>query len=336
MARPSGGGDKRSSWLTFQRRLGVARRLIRGEATQDEIIAAVQEMLGKDVYPPDDRSALRHDLTSLRSDFGCTITFSKGKYRIVTLGKFALLDLPDEELEAISLLNRMIAEMNLPNTDDMEKVLDRLVKLLPKERQEQLALIHKQPQIQAPSLVYVLPSDIQAVLSRALYRQQVSFLYESPHYPQQEPLYHRVAPYNLVYRDGHIYLDGYCLACDNRKLAKQYHPYRLSRIVHGSLRVLPETIPPVQPERPIYTLRYELAPNVACQKDISVWFDQSHVTFREDGSALVEGQTDNLWQARQVLLRYREHCRVLEPPELIEMMHETVDKMHTLYQENNL
>jgi predicted DNA-binding transcriptional regulator YafY len=50
-----------------------------------------------------------------------------------------------------------------------------------------------------------------------------------------------------------------------------------------------------------------------------------------DGSAIIRAQTSDLWQARQILLRYREHCRVLEPPELIALMRESIERMAELY-----
>jgi predicted DNA-binding transcriptional regulator YafY len=327
------GGDKRSSWITFLRRLCVVRRLIRGAVDPEEIIAAVQAELGEETYPSDARSALRHDLTSLRGDFGCTITFRNGKYWLEHLGKLALLDLPDDELEGLSLLNRMVVESTLSNVEHMTTLLERIKRLLPPERQKSLAAIRQQPQIETPSVVYEPPLAVEMRIKPVINRQQISFAYHSPYHIDSGPVRHWVAPYDLVYRDGHTYLEGYCLACERSELTKQYHPYRLSRIDEKTLEVLPDTLPPIRPERPIYTIQYELTPAVASRQDISMWFTKNTVTFRADGSALVEAETYSLWQARQILLRYGSQCRILEPPELITMMRETIDQMHTLYQE---
>lgn len=51
----------------------------------------------------------------------------------------------------------------------------------------------------------------------------------------------------------------------------------------------------------------------------------------DDGSALVSAHSSDLWQARQILLRYREHCRVLEPPELVAVMRASVEQLAALY-----
>ena len=48
---------------------------------------------------------------------------------------------------------------------------------------------------------------------------------------------------------------------------------------------------------------------------------------------MVEACITGLWYAREVLLRYREHCRVIEPPELIAMIRESLARMAGLYTE---
>ena len=45
--------------------------------------------------------------------------------------------------------------------------------------------------------------------------------------------------------------------------------------------------------------------------------------------------SDDLWQARQYLLRYREHCQVHEPPELVAMMRESIARMAAQYEQED-
>lgn len=330
------GGDKRSSWETFQRRLAVVRRLIRGPSTPEMLIAAVQDDLSSETFPPDARSALRHDLAALRREFGCVIIFRNGYYTLERLGRLAFLDLPNDELEALAFLNTQIANSTLPNIAHLNALLERIIHLLPPERRQQFKQIQEQPQVDTPSVTYDPPASILATLKRVLAKQQVSFAYTSPYQGDREALHHRVAPYALIHRDGHTYLDAYCYECDMNDLSKHYHLYRLNRMVPGTLHVLPQRLPPIAPSRKVYTLRYLLTSDVACQQDISTWFDETHITFQDDGSALVQARTHNLWHARQVLLRYREHCRILEPPELIQMMRETLKRMNSIYQKETV
>jgi predicted DNA-binding transcriptional regulator YafY len=330
MARTTG-GDKRSSWGTFQRRLCVVRRLVRGPADPDALIAAVGAELGTEGYPPDARAALRHDLAALRTEFGCRITFRSPQYTLEHPGRLAVLDLPDAELEALAFLETLVTESSLPNAPQLATLLSRIRTLLPAERQHQLAQIEEQPQVDAPDILYAPPADILSTLKRVLGQQEITFAYQSPHQPDGRAIQHRVAPYDLIYRDGHTYLDAYCYACDLDELRRRYVLYRLNRIVPGSLTVLPQRLPPRAPARPLYTVRYWLAPAVARQRDISLWFTNGQVQFHDDGSAVVTAQTSDLWQARQVLLRYREHCQVLEPPELLAMIRDSLGKMVQTY-----
>jgi hypothetical protein len=107
--------------------------------------------------------------------------------------------------------------------------------------------------------------------------------------------------------------------------------YRLDRIVPGTLKRLPQRLAPGRPPRQVYRLRYRLAPDLARRHDFAVWFADTKVSFEAGGGAIVEGETTDLWLARQILLRYREHCRVLEPPELVAMMRAGVERMALMY-----
>src|SRR5690349_19376131 len=94
------GGDKRSSWLTFHRRLFLVRRLIRGPADAATLIADAHAFFGADaeIYPPDARAALRHDLHALRDEFECDIQLDEQRrYALLDSGRLALLDLPNAD-----------------------------------------------------------------------------------------------------------------------------------------------------------------------------------------------------------------------------------------------
>jgi hypothetical protein len=76
MTHPTG-GTKRSSWLTFRRRLLLVRVLLRGAASTAELLAAGQAELGDEGYPPAAASALKHDLDALKAEYGCQIGYQR-------------------------------------------------------------------------------------------------------------------------------------------------------------------------------------------------------------------------------------------------------------------
>lgn len=328
-----GRGDKRASWYTFHRRLFLVRCLVRGPAEAEMLIREARAFFRDDeVYPPDARAALRHDVAALRNEFECDIRLMPDKcYALVSFGRLALLDLPDDDLETLAFLLANFSESTLPNAGRVDALLDRIIALLPDDRRATLHMPARDIRLDYPQPSAAVAERTIKQLRRALGRQEVSFTYRSTYVQGDTVVQHRVAPYDLLFRDGHTYLDAFCYDCGVAEIGPRYRLYRTDRIIEGSLRLLPNQLPPGTPPRRWYPLRYILSPAVARQKDIAVWFQKTTVVFREDGSAYITAEAHDLWQARQVLLRYREHCQVLGPPELVEMMRESVRLMWQMY-----
>ena len=107
MTRKSG-GNKRSSLLTFKRRLTIVRLLLRSPLSGEQLIEAVnQELYGQEAYPPAAKAALKHDLDAIKSEFGCTINYQRDTkcYKLEEMGDLALLDLPHECIEALAFID---------------------------------------------------------------------------------------------------------------------------------------------------------------------------------------------------------------------------------------
>ncbi|RRR70859.1 MAG: WYL domain-containing protein [Candidatus Viridilinea halotolerans] len=330
------GGTKRDSWRTFHRRLFLVRRLVRGPADAATLIADTRAAFNQsddaeDIYPPDARAALRHDLAALRDEFECCIDRVAGSYQMHDYGRLALLDLPNEDLEALAFLLSTFDDQSLPNGASVAALLDRIVALLPAERRAAIASAGRAVQLDLPRPSRSVEPHLVRRLRRVVGRQQISFAYRSSFVNEETVVLHRVAPYGVIFRDGHHYLDAYSHECGDPAIAPRYRLYRLDRIVADSLHVLPDVLPPIAPPRPRYRLRYTLAPAIARQRDIALWFPASEAHFLPDGSAEVRAECGDLWQARQILMRYREQCVVHEPAELVAMLRESVSRMAEVY-----
>ncbi len=324
-----GRGRKRSSALTVQRRLWLVSRFIRGPATPTELIADARRAFSESIYPSNALVALRHDFHALRNEFLCTIERqSDGRYALTDVGRLTLLNLPDEELEALAFLISFFSEGSWPAAFHVRSLFERIIALLPSE--QRLTLQQRQVwQIELPQSSTTIDQKLLTRLRRNLRRHAIQFRYRSNYSDELES--HRVAPVRLFVRDGHTYLEAYCYSAPHQSIIGQYIPYRVDRIVPESLHVERRVLPPELPPRRTWTLRYRLSPQVARNRDISLWFPQSTVTYHPDGSAEICAQTSDLWQAEQILLRYREHCQVLEPVELIEQIRKTIARMQELY-----
>ncbi|NTW03812.1 MAG: WYL domain-containing protein, partial [Oscillochloris sp.] len=173
------GGLKRDSWRTFHRRLFLARRLLHGPTDAATLIADTRAFFNssgdvEDIYPGDARAALRHDMAALRDEFECAINLGPDQsYTLADLGQLALLDLPDEDLEALAFLIATFSEGALPNAGRVDALLDRMVALLPTDRREHLRRHTHDVRLDRPQPSRSGAERTLDLLRRALRRQEL-------------------------------------------------------------------------------------------------------------------------------------------------------------------
>jgi predicted DNA-binding transcriptional regulator YafY len=316
----------------------LVRRLLRGSATVPELIRAAEAEQGAEAYPPAADLAVKHDLQSLRDEFGCVISYQRAQrvYILEELGDLALLDLPDDALEALAFLDATFPDdAPIGGNDRVRLLIGRMFALLPAVRRDAIGRRFTLPRMtwSASYTEDVKPQTLDIIQQAISLQRQLTFEYSSNYDTDSQSRQYQVAPYLVYFRDGHTYLDSTVLQPppDRDKLLFRAIQFRLDRIVPGKIRMAHESIPNARPSQPVYEVIYTLAPAVARNRDVAHWFPETTVDYQDDGSALVKGYVTNLWQARQILMRYIEHCQVLEPPELVEMMRQTVAKMAALY-----
>lgn len=331
------GGTKRSSWLTFRRRLLLVRLLLHRPASSADLIAAVHAELGDEGYPPAAAAALKHDLDALKAEYGCQIAFQRerGVYALQDLGELALLDLPAECMEALAFLDASFpAGSALPEQAHLRALLDRVLRLLPSSRREQHQQRRTAMRLNLADSGGRIDAAVLAAVKRAIdERRELVFSYWST-FDTEAPRRHRVAPYGLFFRpEGHAYLDATLLEVtpSNGETLHAAIDYRLDRIVPDTTVVLPNMLPPHRPQPRSYTLRYRLLPVVARRRDVAAYFPDTQIIYDDDGGAMVTATVTNLWQTRQILLRYGDACEVLEPHELIALFQKTARGLAALY-----
>src|SRR6266545_4043489 len=173
------GGTKRSSWLTFRRRLLIVRMLLRGPVGSADLIAAVQAELGDEGYPPAAAAALKHDLDALKAEYGCQIVFQRER------GVYLLQDL---------------GELALPEQAHLRALLDRVLRLLPADRQDQHQQHRAALRLNLAGGSGRIDPGVLAVVKRAIEeRRELTFTYWST-FDVDAPRWHRVAPYGLFFR----------------------------------------------------------------------------------------------------------------------------------------
>jgi len=332
-------GKRRSSTLAFHRRLTLLCRLLRGPAGRGALSAAVAQELGPDVWGPSPERVLESDLAALRRDWDADLQYDRGSrvYRLVET-PFPLIDLPESDLSALAFLYSVFSP-EAPQGPAVRVLLDRLVGLLPGERRRQVERLRTIPELELQVLDQegIAPDTWETVERAAVERRQLAFRYRPLQRAAGEPgeEEHVVEPYGVEFVEGHYYLQGYCVRSRAGAVERTHlgtRRYRLSRVLPGSAQVLPAKLPPGRRPARTYTIRYRLAPTIA-SGGVSPRFPETNATPLPDGSVEVEAQTVDLWRARQVLLRYGESCRVLEPPELVQAMRDAARAMARLYEE---
>jgi predicted DNA-binding transcriptional regulator YafY len=337
MTHPTG-GTKRSSWLTFRRRLLLVRALLRGPASGTTLVATVGADLGDQGYPEAAAAALKHDFDALKGEYGCQISYNRAtrRYALSDLGELALLDLPDDSMEALAFLEASFPEGGgLPEHAHIRALLGRVLLLLPPAQQQEHRRRRSTIRLRLGMAVGQIDSEVIRLVKRAIQgRRELAFTYLSA-FDQDQPRRHRVAPYGITFRaEGHGYLDATLLEAtpNGGEMINASIDYRLDRIVPGSAVVLPTMLPPQRVAPPSYRLRYTLVPQVAHQRDLAAYFPNTEIAYHADGSAEVTAAVTNLWQARQLLLRYGDACVVHEPPELVALFRKTARGLSAIYE----
>jgi predicted DNA-binding transcriptional regulator YafY len=334
-------GKRESQWMVMRRCLAILRRVQRGPARRDELVCAVLDQEGADAYGGAEGKALsrrlENDLRRIREGLMIDLYYDRqvGGYVLVDAW-LPLLDLPDEDLETIAWLEQ-IFDHDSPQHDEVHALLGRLRSFLSPERRGEIersrtALVVDLGQRDEDRIAPLVWEN----LTSALGRRRVELTYLSPQQPDGAPRRHVVDPYERFFDTvrGHYYLRGWCHYTDGplgRRDQRRYFYYRLGRI--ADVRILPDVLPPIPPAAPRYAVAYELAPRVARlgvtrHRDIEI----AEIQRREDGRALVHGETQNLFWTVRTLLHYGPNCRVLGGPELLREMRQVVHKMADMYE----
>jgi predicted DNA-binding transcriptional regulator YafY len=341
-------GQREGQWLVVRRCLAILRRVQRGPATRQELLQAMldqeraEEARGE-TGGSAPRRRLEKDLYRIREYLQVDLGFDRrvGEYTIREAWQ-PLLDLPDGDLATIAWLEDTFAP-DSPQHDEVHALLGRLRSFLSPERRGE---IERQRTALTVDLRRrdegrIRPA-VQEGLTKALaQRRRVEFYYLSSQQADGVPRRHVVDPYDRYFDTvrGHYYLRGWCYYSDGpvgRYDQNKYVTYRLDRI--REIQVLSLRLPPFPPRPPRHEVAYELAPPVARLGNITRHrgIEVRAIERREDGSAVVRGQTDSVFWAVRTLLHYGANCRVLGGAEMVREMTRVVREIAEIYAENIL
>lgn len=316
----------------LRRRLAILVLLHTGPCSSREIIAALEaKELSSHDRALDPASKARRQQYQFKQDMevlrllGYDLAYDRGQQRYSWRNSPFGLSLASDQLSSLAMLLGTFAKLTIPHAAEITGLLTFLGDHLPVEQQQ---LLKKQRSVfqidfqETTDYRNADPSTLKKIERAILRGQQLEFSYRTPRDGLERR--HVIEPQPLVFRQGHVYLHGWSL--DWGKTL----PFRLDYILPDTVSVLPTASAKQRPAPRSYTLRYWLSAVIARNK-VSEHFPEHYVSCHEDGSATVTAQITNLFEAAQTLFRYREHCIVFDPPELVEQMRASTAKLYAHY-----
>src|SRR6266705_2214479 len=302
-----------------QRRQAIFALLHKAPHSYDEIITALKReclLLYDHAEDPDAiarrlQYQFRRDLDALRLQYKIEYDSTMKRYCLVEV-PFGL-SLDQRQLAAFAMMFHTFAEKTFPYANDVQELLAFLLGRLPDDQQkavvkQRLALnIDFSERTDYSSLD---PSTLNEVGKAIMRGHQLAFIYRSPREGKEHR--HVIEPKPLSFKNGHVYLHGWSVDYD-----KELH-FRLDYILPGTAKMSPTPQRP-RPAPRTFPLRYRLTPALA-RNSVSQHFQDQQVELHPDGSATVTAQITDLFEARQIVLKYGENCIVESPPELVEQM----------------
>ena len=342
-------GKAESSWHVISRCWAILLRLQQGSASRAELINAVQQYAGAEAYgsqttPDQQTKRFRHDLENLKKHFDIAIQYDRRrkKYRIQER-EWPLLNLAETHLETLAFLEQTYSE-NTPGTWQVQELIGQLLAWLPAHRQQIYEQFKRQRVMQVQwDLRDKEPIDpnVQAIVQEAyVQRRYLQFDYLSRRNEEEIPRQHYVQPWALRVnrRRHHVELWAFCEwrdadEEDGKRDVRRYQAYRLSRMVPGSVVMLPQKMPALPPRGKRYTAVYDLHPRLikfglSTQDEL---IGDPTFTLQPDGWGRVMGETYSFFNLARELLYYGGNCRVIGGAELRAEMEKLVGELVEIY-----
>lgn len=331
---------KESHWDVFKRCLKIIVRLQQGPTPREELF--------KCFYSQGEPQAIlkrfENDKRRIREQFGIDVWYNidQRAYVIDPKAQLTVIGLTEHEIDTLILLYASFHEQ-APQHEDVHALLNHLLQFVP---QEQRAIIHKRlerPDKHTVTLQHT-DRDLHTPEQRAVWaklqqanreHRVVEFRYMSPQQDDVQPRTHTVEPWFLRFDPvrGHAYLEGYCLHVETPTglwEPRQYITYRPGRIIHDSITILPQHTAPAPRRKPRYRVRYWLSPKIA-RYDVSERLIDTHVERQTDGSVIVTGWTESLFETSRSLLYYGKNCKVLGDTEVLETFLKLLQDINSQY-----
>lgn len=339
--------QRESTWHVARRCLAMVRRLQQGPASKQALLAAVREWEGADAYGDATGEKLQkrfdEDKRRLWAHFHVKMRFvARSKGYELTDWERPLLDLPDTALETLAFLTDTF-HPETPHWEPVRRLVEVLVGWMPASRQrhyQKMRGLQPGMDLRLRDSEPISPDVWERVLEAYNARQLLQFDYVSLYRDDQRPRHHVVEPWDFYFSErGHWRLRGYCRHNDGPLGAWEpldYITYRLSFMVAGTVKVLPQKMSSVRPLGKPKEVVYRLSPALAragAGLPRREFIDPPKLEELEDGWVRVAGKTYDVFDVARNLLYYGDKCVVEGGAELLREVRALVTGLENVYRE---
>lgn len=249
-----GRGERESVWHVIRRCQAILHRVQQGPAKKAGLLEAVYAAVGDDAYGGSEGENLAKkfeaDKRRLRERLGIDVRYDAEAGGYVIAGhETPFFNLPDAHLETLAFLADTF-EPDSPHGRQVQELVDMLTGWLPAGRRrayQKMRGLLPEVDLRLRDSEPIAPDVWEKVLAAHNERRQLQFDYLSTSHADDVPRQHIVEPWHLYFSErGHYRLDAYCIFNDGPHgpwEPKRFFNYRLSRIVPGSVEVLPRKLP---------------------------------------------------------------------------------------------
>lgn len=337
-----------TKWELVRESLIIFRRLQEGPADRATLIQAVQAELPTSFQQPTAASRRRHFervIAALRERLFVDVPWDRSlrMYVLRDFGPYLQQTLTPDQLQSLSILLDNFSKSGPRFQRLVQPVLEQIRNRLTPEQRRILERQYPVFQLEAlnrPGGDHVEPAVFKLAEAAVTQHRLLRFDYFTPKHAQEDglPITHTVEPYEILFRDGHTYLQAFCREWQhpNGKTGSgSWHPYRLDYVLKEQLTILPTVFPTTMRSQRLLLVRYKVAPRIG-RGNVAQHFEEMQF-MGEDKAGWLEiiGKTTSLFDAYRTLLRLGNLCVVLEPAELVGYMRDAAAGMVELYEQHH-
>jgi len=288
------------------------------------------------------RRTIERDIEYLRDMYQAPIEYDnvkRGYYYSEPNFFIKSVILTEGELFSIALFDNLLEQYrNTPIEAALRQIFAKIVKSMPERVTVDTRLLSPQISVISDHQGYIDPKVFELIFTALKTKRTVAFEYR----PLQKTTFmeRTVDPYHAICQRGNWYFIGYChdkkeprmfsfLRVRNAVLTKQHFNIPQD---FNSEEYFDKEMGVFASARTAYKIELLVANEIGTYALERQWHDTQKVEQREDGSVFVQFTTTQIPEVLRWVLGQGHTVKVLNPPELMEMIKGEVEKVRKVYE----